>query len=227
MIFVVDFDGTLCENKFPAIGKEIKRNTDFLRKYVQNSPHNEWILWTMREGDRLKEALDWLTSIGLKPDAVNDNLDRLKAEWQNNPRKVYGDFYLDDHNFTVPAEITSDKFENDKPAVMEKATTNVKTIAELAKEVPTKNYPSYLDCPKPKHALSKADAVNHPKHYTDTPFGLEVIEITDKYDFSVGNALKYILRAGKKGDAVEDLEKAVWYLNHKIELMKKNGSSVL
>lgn len=225
MIFVVDFDGTLCENKFPAIGKEIKRNTDFLRKYVQNSPHNEWILWTMREGDRLKEALEWLTSIGLKPDAVNDNLDRLKAEWQNNPRKVYGDFYLDDHNFTVPAEITSDKFENDKPAVMERPNAMGikfgpnKPIEELLHKAnlePEKIPKAYLD-----------DAVNHPKHYTDTPFGLEVIEITDKYDFSVGNALKYILRAGKKGDAVEDLEKAVWYLNHKIELMKKNGSSVL
>lgn len=225
MIFAVDFDGTLCENKFPAIGKEIKRNTDFLRKYVQNSPHNEWILWTMREGDRLKEALEWLESIGLKPDAVNDNLDRLKAEWQNNPRKVYADFYLDDHNFTVPAEITSDEFENDKPAVMERPnTTGIKfgpnkPIEELLRQVklePEKIPKAYLD-----------DAVNHPKHYTDTPFGLEVIEITDKYDFSVGNALKYILRAGKKGDAVEDLEKAVWYLKHKIELMKKNGSSVL
>lgn len=213
MIFVVDFDGTLCENKFPAIGKEIKRNTDFLRKYVQNSPHNEWILWTMREGDRLKEALEWLTSIGLKPDAVNDNLDRLKAEWQNNPRKVYGDFYLDDHNFTVPIEDDA-PIVNDAPVVMHEK----------------KSYPQYSDLSfgyQHKGEQETPDAVNHPKHYTDTPFGLEVIEITDKYDFSVGNALKYILRAGKKGDAVEDLEKAVWYLNHKIELMKKNGSSVL
>ena len=212
MIFAVDFDGTLCEDKFPAIGKEIKRNTDFLRKYVQNSPHNEWILWTMREGDRLKEALEWLTSIGLKPDAVNDNLDRLKADWQNNPRKVYADFYLDDHNFTVPIE-NGAPIVNDAPVVMHE----------------NKSYPPYMDYDiKPqKQEQATNDVVNHPKHYTDTPFGLEVIEITDKYDFSVGNALKYILRAGKKGDAIEDLEKAVWYLNHKIELMKKNGSSVL
>lgn len=213
MIFAVDFDGTLCENKFPSIGKEIKRNTDFLRKYVQNSPHNEWVLWTMRDGDRLKEALEWLESIGLKPDAVNDNLDRLKAEWQNNPRKVYADFYLDDHNFTVPIEEGA-AIVNDAPVVMHEP----------------KDYPQYSDLSfgyQHKSEQEAPDAVNHPKHYTDTPFGLEVIEITDKYDFSVGNALKYILRAGKKGDAVEDLEKAVWYLNHKIELMKKNGSSVL
>ena len=212
MIFAVDFDGTLCEDKFPAIGKEIKRNTDFLRKYVQNSPHNEWILWTMREGDRLKEALEWLTSIGLKPDAVNDNLDRLKADWQNNPRKVYADFYLDDHNFTVPIE-NGAPIVNDAPVVMHE----------------NKSYPPYMDYDiKPqKQEQATNDVVNHPKHYTDTPFGLEVIEITDKYDFSVGNALKFILKAGKKGDAIEDLEKAVWYLNHKIELMKKNGSSVL
>jgi len=227
MIFAVDFDGTLCENKFPAIGKEIKRNTDFLRKYVQSSPHNEWILWTMREGDRLKEALEWLESIGLKPDAVNDNLDRLKAEWQNNPRKVYADYYLDDHNFTVPIEVKSETFELDAPVVIKAPVIESKVV-----EVPCKaegNHPPYMDYDiKPqKQEQATNDVVNHPKHYTDTPFGLEVIEITDKYDFSVGNALKYILRAGKKGDAVEDLEKAVWYLNHKIELMKKNGSSVL
>ena len=227
MVFAIDFDGTIVVNKFPAIGAEITHTTNFIRKYIQSNPHNQWVLWTMREGEVLRNALDWLEDHGLKPDAVNDNVKQLQEEWGNNPRKVYADFYIDDHNFTIPIEVKSETFTPDDPVVMVKPTKNVKTITELAKEVPTKNYPSYLDCPKPQHALAKADAVNHPKHYTDTPFGLEVIEITDKYDFSVGNALKYILRAGKKNDAVEDLEKAVWYLNHKIEMMKKNGSTVL
>ena len=225
MIFAIDFDGTIVSNKFPAIGTEITRTTDFIRKYIQSNPHNQWILYTMREGEKLRNALDWLEDHDLKPDYVNDNTKELQESFGNNPRKIYADFYIDDHNFTIPIEVKSEAFAPDDPVVMVKPTTNVKTITELAKEVPTKNYPSYLDCPK--HALSKADAVNHPKHYTDTPFGLEVIEITDKYDFSIGNALKYILRAGKKNDAVEDLEKAVWYLNHKIEMMKKNGSTVL
>ena len=206
MVFAIDFDGTIVVNKFPAIGAEITHTTNFIRKYIQSNPHNQWVLWTMREGEVLRNALDWLEDHDLKPDAVNDNVKQLQEEWGNNPRKVYADFYIDDHNFTIPIEVKSEAFAPDDPVVMVKPVPNAKT---------------------PQHALSKADAVNHPKHYTDTPFGMEVIEITDKYDFSVGNALKYILRAGKKGDAIEDLEKAIWYLNHKIELMKKNGSSVL
>lgn len=206
MIFAIDFDGTIVSNKFPAIGTEITHTTDFIRKYIQSSEHNQWILYTMREGENLRNALDWLEDHGLKPDYVNDNTKELQESFGNNPRKIYADFYIDDHNFTIPIEVKSEAFAPDDPVVMVKPVPNAKT---------------------PQHALSKADAVNHPKHYTDTPFGMEVIEITDKYDFSVGNALKYILRAGKKGDAIEDLEKAIWYLNHKIELMKKNGSSVL
>lgn len=206
MIFAIDFDGTIVSNKFPAIGTEITHTTDFIRKYIQSSEHNQWILYTMREGENLRNALDWLEDHDLKPDYVNDNTKELQESFGNNPRKIYADFYIDDHNFTIPIEVKSEAFAPDDPVVMVKPVPNAKI---------------------PQHALSKADAVNHPKHYTDTPFGLEVIEITDKYDFSVGNALKYILRAGKKGDAIEDLEKAIWYLNHKIELMKKNGSSVL
>ena len=61
------------------------------------------------------------------------------------------------------------------------------------------------------------DMVNSPKHYTSNPFGLETIEITKHYNFCVGNALKYILRAGLKWDAIEDLKKSVWYLNQEIK----------
>ena len=63
--------------------------------------------------------------------------------------------------------------------------------------------------------------VNHPDHYKSTGiYGLEAIDIIDAYDlnFALGNAVKYILRAGKKHDTpyVEDLSKAVWYLQHEI-----------
>ena len=63
--------------------------------------------------------------------------------------------------------------------------------------------------------------VNHPKHYGgDTPY--ETIKVIEAWglDFHLGNAVKYISRAGKKGIAREDLEKAVWYLNKKLELME-------
>ena len=60
------------------------------------------------------------------------------------------------------------------------------------------------------------DAVNHPKHYTDHPSGIECIQITEHMNFCLGNAVKYIWRADLKHDAIEDLKKAKWYLEREI-----------
>ncbi len=60
------------------------------------------------------------------------------------------------------------------------------------------------------------DPVDHPPHYTTHPSGVECITITRHMNFNLGNALKYIWRAGEKGDAVEDLRKAQWYLADEI-----------
>lgn len=69
------------------------------------------------------------------------------------------------------------------------------------------------------------DVVNHPSHYTDGK--IEVIDfIEDKgLNFHRGNAVKYIARAGKKNPAkeVEDLKKAVWYLNREIQRMERDN----
>lgn len=69
------------------------------------------------------------------------------------------------------------------------------------------------------------DAVYRPRHYNTNKHGIEVIEITERMDFCVGNAVKYISRAGHKNDAVEDLKKAVWYLNRSL-LNAKNESEI-
>jgi hypothetical protein len=61
------------------------------------------------------------------------------------------------------------------------------------------------------------DTVNRPKHYTNHPSGIECIQITEHMGFNLGNALKYIWRCDLKQDAVEDLKKAVWYINREIE----------
>lgn len=65
------------------------------------------------------------------------------------------------------------------------------------------------------------EAVNHPAHYQSN--GIEGIDIIENFDlnFNLGNTVKYVLRAGKKGNKKEDLEKAVWYL--KRELNKFEG----
>jgi len=61
------------------------------------------------------------------------------------------------------------------------------------------------------------DPVNHPKHYTEHPSGVECIQITEHMSFNLGNAVKYIWRADLKGKQVEDLKKAVWYINREIQ----------
>lgn len=64
--------------------------------------------------------------------------------------------------------------------------------------------------------IKKEDLVNHPKHYTSHPSGVECIQVTEHMGFNLGNAMKYIWRADEKGNAVEDLRKAVWYINREI-----------
>ena len=69
------------------------------------------------------------------------------------------------------------------------------------------------------------DKIN-PDHYKGHPSGVECIKVTEHMNFCTGNAVKYIWRAGQKGDYVEDLKKAVWYLEREIAksdtLSKKN-----
>ena len=61
-----------------------------------------------------------------------------------------------------------------------------------------------------------AETIDHPPHYTSHPSGVECIQITEHMGFNLGNALKYIWRCDLKADAVEDLKKAVWYLEREI-----------
>jgi len=60
------------------------------------------------------------------------------------------------------------------------------------------------------------DIVNHPKHYTSHASGVECIQVTEHMGFNLGNAIKYIWRADLKDNAIEDLEKAVWYCQREI-----------
>lgn len=66
------------------------------------------------------------------------------------------------------------------------------------------------------------DNVNHPKHYTSDPSGVECIEITRHRNFNIGNAIKYLWRNGLKDSdsQVQDLQKAVWYINDEIERLE-------
>ena len=79
-----------------------------------------------------------------------------------------------------------------------------------------------------KKKEANQDAVNHPKHYISDPSGIECIQITRHRNFNIGNAIKYLWRAGlKDGNSdIQDLQKAVWYIQDEIERLqtqKGNG----
>lgn len=69
--------------------------------------------------------------------------------------------------------------------------------------------------------MMNEDVVNHPKHYTSNPSGIECIQVTENFNFNLGNVIKYVWRSGLKDDALQDLEKARWYLNREIERITK------
>lgn len=95
MIIAVDFDGTIVEHKYPKIGKAIPYAIDTL-KQLQNEQHI-LILWTVREGDLLQEAIDYCSKNGLIFYSHNSNFpeeDSSKAS-----RKLTADMFIDDRNF--------------------------------------------------------------------------------------------------------------------------------
>lgn len=98
-IYSFDFDGTIVKNKFPDIGEPIQ---DVIQIAIMAKLKGDYvILNTMREGKYLEDALKFCKSVGIEFDAVNDNLEHMKEFYQNNPRKIYADYYIDDHNFFV------------------------------------------------------------------------------------------------------------------------------
>jgi hypothetical protein len=94
MIIAVDFDGTIVEHRYPRIGKELPFAFDTLRKLHQDG--HVLILWTMREGTLLQEAVDFCRQNGLTFDAVNENY--LSEDEAVHPRKLHADLFIDDRN---------------------------------------------------------------------------------------------------------------------------------
>ena len=94
MIIAVDFDGTLCIENYPNIGEA---NTELINTLIaRRQAGDKVILWTCREETLLKNAVDWCKQQGLEFDAINDNLEEIKLQYQHNSRKITADIYIDD-----------------------------------------------------------------------------------------------------------------------------------
>ena len=96
MVIAVDFDGTIVTHEYPRIGKPIPFAIQTLLK-LQQEDHHQLILWTVREGELLKEAVEYCASKGLEFYAVNSNYPEEDATQPTN-RKVSADLYIDDRN---------------------------------------------------------------------------------------------------------------------------------
>ena len=96
MIIAIDFDGTIVEHKYPAIGKEIPFAIDTLKKLQQERHY--LILWSVREGCLLDEAVEYCRRRGLEFYAVNSNYLEENNESGHYSRKLKADLFIDDRN---------------------------------------------------------------------------------------------------------------------------------
>jgi deoxyribodipyrimidine photolyase len=96
MIIAVDFDGTIVTHEYPNIGKEIPFAIATLKK-LQEDHQLRLIMWTVREGKELEEAVEYCKKRGLEFYAVNSNYPEEKPEHKE-PRKLKADLFIDDRN---------------------------------------------------------------------------------------------------------------------------------
>lgn len=96
MIIAVDFDGTIVEHAYPEIGKAIPFAIDVLKK-LQTECHHQLILWTVREGELLEQAVKYCKERGLEFYAVNKNYPEEEFG-VDTPRKLTADMFIDDRN---------------------------------------------------------------------------------------------------------------------------------
>lgn len=93
----VDFDGTIVEHRYPEIGKELPFATETLRTLIKE--HHRLILWSVREGKLLQDAIDWCHEHGVDFWAVNRDYPEEEENKNNHfSRKIKADYFIDDRN---------------------------------------------------------------------------------------------------------------------------------
>ena len=97
MVIAVDFDGTIVEHRYPEIGKEVPFAIQTLKMLIKEQ--HRLILWTVREGELLDEAVEWCKQRGVEFWAINKDYPEEEKENNNNySRKLKADLFIDDRN---------------------------------------------------------------------------------------------------------------------------------
>lgn len=138
MTIAIDFDGTIVTHKYPDIGEERPFAIETL-KMLQKENHL-LILWTVREGKLLKDAIEWCRERGLEFYAVNQDYPEETVENNNNySRKLKADLFIDDRNIGGLPDW----------GTMYKILSEHKTLEEIIRERQGQTHPD--DLPKKKH----------------------------------------------------------------------------
>ena len=98
MVIAVDFDGTIVEHRYPEIGEERPFATETLRKLIEE--RHKLVLWTVREGKLLEDAITWCRERGVEFYAINSDAPEefITDKEANNSRKLNADLFIDDRN---------------------------------------------------------------------------------------------------------------------------------
>jgi len=97
-VIATDFDGTLCENKWPEIGEPNEEVINYLKREAKQG--TKIVLWTCRTHEKLAAAVDWCLERGLVFDAINQNVPEAIELFGEDTRKVFANEYLDDLSST-------------------------------------------------------------------------------------------------------------------------------
>lgn len=99
LTIAIDFDGTIVEDNFPAIGTIKEETVEFMEKLKKQG--HTIIVWTCREGEELEKAKEFLEKEQIPFDYLNENDQKLINKYDNDCRKVGADFYIDDKAVNV------------------------------------------------------------------------------------------------------------------------------
>lgn len=140
-----------------------------------------------------------------------------KGDLLRSSKNIIGNFYI--KNIDISLDLVS--IYNEEGIVfdysIDEFINNYVYLKKVENEVINKEISTIL-----AEKNTKKNNVDHPEHYQvfKDKSGIEPIDIARHLDFDLGNAIKYILRAGNKGNAVEDLNKAIWYIKDKIKILE-------
>ena len=134
MVIAVDFDGTIVEHRYPAIGEERPFAVETLKMLIRD--HHKLILWSVREGELLEEAVEWCRARGVEFYAVNrDYPEEDPRHNQHFSRKLKADYFIDDRNIgglpdwgTIYEMITHHKTWQDKIQDLALSSSNQSTL---------------------------------------------------------------------------------------------------